>query len=697
MKRTGRWSVLVAVALGFAVRLCAGEVDMAMREHGEALLAQAGLSERVTRELDTGLASKEGFRIEAEGGNWRIRAGGEAGFLYGAQELALANSVVGAEGEPDFEIRGAVLMMLSQSWDYQSELHPDTFPWFYDKPLLRRYLDYLMSARLNTLVLWSGHLFPHILDLPEYPNASRFTKEEIHRNQEQFRWLASECARRNITVLTHFYNIHISEDMAKAMGRTGKEPTRYDEPDDFVRGYYRTILGRYLETFPNVGLYVCPGESLGLEHQQKWFEEVIFRVAAESGKNPKLIIRDWTLDPEFQEALPRLYPNLYSELKHNDETITSPWPDLRHRKWKGVLKGHIINLHDPADAVPYRVGSPRLFNEMVGHWKDEGYFMGSWFYPPQAWVWPGTLDRLAEGEAEYLAFERDELWHLLQGRYLWRAKRDQASEAEWAGAWLGRRFGSVEVGNRIAAWYDLTAPILPGLQNLTAVRFGNFFPPSIARVQTDVDGILDARQTLDEGPIKGATGHTGQRYYSRPIDAYTIELYQQRYGLDRVLDLRSMPIAQYAAAVAKGESLEGYLLPLELLDLYVSMAESALALALETKAVGGSDPEELQRFEQDSQCLVLTANYYRLKGQAAFAKRMLELTKEGRYAEQFRARMRESVETYQNLVEYALQYYVAGSSMWDAKPWERTLEDTVKVEYERQMQWLEDYRLENEL
>ncbi|MBD5780422.1 hypothetical protein IEN85_13055 [Pelagicoccus sp. NFK12] len=662
-----------------------------IEQHARSLLSEAGLSDKVEWVKDADFASTEGFRLEASGGGWRVHAAAPAGFLYGAQELTQPYSVIGVEGDPDFEIRGTVLMMLSQSWDYQSELHPDIFPWFFDRPLLTRYLDYMMSARLNTLVLWSGHLFPHILELPEYPEASRFTAEEIRRNQEQFRWLSTECAKRNITVLTHFYNIHISEDLAKSMGREGKEPTRYDVPDAFVAEYYRTLLSRYFETFPSVGLYVCPGESLALEHQQSWFENVIFKTARESGREPLLIIRDWTLDPAFMEALPTLYPNLYSELKHNDETITSPWPDERHRKWKGVLKGHIINLHDPADAVPYRTGSPKLFNEMVGHWKDEGYFKGSWFYPPQAWVWPNTVDSLGEGEA-LVAFERDELWHLLQGRYLWKAKRDAAKEAEWSADWLGRKFGNRQVGELLNEWYDLTAPILPGLQNLTAVRFGNFFPPSIARVQTDVDEIIGSRSSLEEGPIVGATGHTGQRYYSRPIDAYTIELYRKRYGLEEVADLRSLPVAQYAQQVVVGEVSRKNLLPLELVQLYVEMAQRSKEIAQRMAALPGIDGAERARFVSDSECLILTARYYQLKIQAAFAKRMLIVSGEDRYADDLKEKMEESVRVYERLVSYARLHYVAGSSMWDAKPWERTLEDKVKWDRDEQMKWLEAHK-----
>ncbi|HSH09896.1 MAG TPA: hypothetical protein VK995_05880, partial [Oceanipulchritudo sp.] len=416
-------------------------------DYAESLLERAHQRENVNIRIDPSLGHPEAFRLEQEGDVTLVVAGGPAGVFYGVQETLLPVSVVDAAGAPDFDLRGAVLMMLSPSWAYQSDLSPEVYPWFFDRPLMERYLDYLASARLNTLIVWSGHLFPHILELPEYPDASQFSREEIHRNQEQFLWLTTEAAKRNISVLTHFYNIHISEHMAEAMGREpteGGDPTRYQVPDEFVGKYYYTILSRYFEKFPSVGLYICPGESLNLEYQEAWFRDVIFRAAKDSGKDPTLIIRDWTLDANFKQALPGMYDKLYSELKHNDETITSPWPDVRHEQWKGFLKGHIVNLHDPADATPYRVGSPRLIGEMVRHWAEAGYFTGAWFYPPQCWIWPDTLDIVQGSDLEsrhLINFERDELWHLLEGRNLWKAGRDPEVDHDWASAWLGRKFG----------------------------------------------------------------------------------------------------------------------------------------------------------------------------------------------------------------------------------------------------------------
>lgn len=680
---------LTAGILLFVSRAAGIEASPAIKE-AHSLLREANLPKSVEIVIDTDLGHREAFQILSQDEVTTIRAGGSGGAFYAAQLLSSPDPIVTDQGHPDFNIRGAVLMMLSQSWAYQSDLSPEVYPWFFDRDLMLRYLDTIASARINTLILWSGHLFPHILHLPEYPNASQFSDAEIKRNREQFHWLTSEAAKRNISILTHFYNIHISEHMAKAMNRppnTDNDPTRYRVPDDFIKGYYTTLLTKYFATFPNVGLYICPGESLGLEYQQEWFEEVIFKTAKASGKDPLLIVRDWTLDDDFKQALPSLYENLYSERKHNDETLTSPWPDPRHQQWKGRLKGHIVNLHDPADATPYRVGSPRLLGEMIGRWKASGLFAGAWFYPPQCWIWPETLDRYPEDE-QLNSFERDPLWHLIEGRYLWRADRDPQQESAWAAAFLGKRFGNPAIGRHLVNWLDLTGPILPGLQNLTATRFGNFFPPAIATVQANVDDILSYRQALDDPFPEGPAGLTHQRYYSQPIDSFTLEHYTSDHSIRDLKDYRSMPVAQLALELAAGRNPETYVRPDWLLQTYLNMANEAIVEAEAATSLSGTDPAERQRYLNDARCLRRTVLYYQSKVHAALAKRLYQLTGKKTYLRQLEDHMESSVEHYASLKDLAYQHYREGTSMFHALTWEQTYEQRVLWDRDLQRLWV---------
>jgi len=93
-------------------------------------------------------------------------------------------------------------------------------------------------------------------------------------------------------------------------------------PSPEISKYYRYVLGRYFEAFDNVGLYICPGETLATSRQLEWFRDVIFKAAKESGKNPLLIIRDWTLNMNFREQIPALYAEALSAERQVTEAMT---------------------------------------------------------------------------------------------------------------------------------------------------------------------------------------------------------------------------------------------------------------------------------------------------------------------------------------------------------------------------------------
>lgn len=174
-----------------------------------AALQKSGIT-AVEYAVDAGVDNPEGFRLEKIGADKiTISARDIAGINYGIQELSRR----AAGGEPfaagfrfedaaDFELRGTVLFLMKEG-SYVYVLTPEEFPWFYDRELLTQYFDYLQANRFNTLFLWTGHLFPRIVEMPEYPEASDLSREEVLRNQEQFRWFTDECAKRNISVLLH--------------------------------------------------------------------------------------------------------------------------------------------------------------------------------------------------------------------------------------------------------------------------------------------------------------------------------------------------------------------------------------------------------------------------------------------------------------------------------------------------------------
>ena len=193
---------------------------------GGELIDKAGRND-VELRVVKGLGHDEAFRISEEQGRLVVEHQGPAGALYGKQAIADGEYEPGFLEKPDFKIRGTTLCLMPHG--YRATLSLELYPWFYDRELMSRTLDEFAAARLNTIFLWAGHMFPYIVEMPDYPDAaSDVPPEQIKANQEQFRWFTNECEKRNIKVLLHFYNIHVSPSFAKKHktggGRGGTAP-----------------------------------------------------------------------------------------------------------------------------------------------------------------------------------------------------------------------------------------------------------------------------------------------------------------------------------------------------------------------------------------------------------------------------------------------------------------------------------------
>lgn len=367
--------------------------DMSVSYAGE-LLAGAGRADVSFRQVN-GLGDDEAFRVTKKGSTFVVEHQKPAGALYGALAVIGDDYEPGELESPDFKIRGTTLYLM-KGQGYDSTMNESKFPWFYDKALMTRTLDTFAENRMNTIFLWAGHLFPYIVEMPKYPEAAAASPEQIKINQAQFKWFAEECDKRNIQILLHFYNIHVDRKFAEEHGIRHAP----NAPTPLLREYTYYALSRYFEEFPSVGLYACPGESIQSKYQLEWFRDVVFKAAKDSGKNPLIVVRDWTLNHDFRDQMKDLYENVYSECKQNDESVTSPYPDLRHMKWEGRAHGHVVNAaHGPAeDLQPMRWASPALVQEMARHWKALGFVSGIEFWGMSNWRWPYTGDKLAGKE-----------------------------------------------------------------------------------------------------------------------------------------------------------------------------------------------------------------------------------------------------------------------------------------------------------
>ncbi len=643
------------------------------------MLNQAPAVKQVHLKIDSGLGNSEAFSLRQQAAGTTILGGGPAGVLYGVQQwlAALQPLRSGAVEKPDFELRGGVLyLMKDASYDYQ--LTPEEFPWFYDRPLLTKYLDYLFANRFNTIFLWSGHLFPSIVAMPEYPDATDLRPAELARNQQQFRWFTDECAKRNISVLLHFYQIHLPKPLAKARGI----PAHYHEPNEFAARFVRYSLLRFLTEFDSVGLYVCPGEQLAQRYTAPWIRDVILAAARQSGKHPRIVVRYWGLDAAgFQRLCAGQYDNFYTEMKHNVEMVVSPVPDPRHASCKNVAKKHIVNLHEMADLKPFRWGSPHFVQEMVGEWKKAG-IDGAEVYCMVSWRWPYALDKLEPQQnslspagRKLLTFERDAIWLEAAGRYLWKVDRDRAAEdAYWTGR-LAEKFGNRQAGDLIRRWYDTSGPI-PSRLAESDPRPQHELLPHGGRRRTA--GRLDPGGRRLHRLYPATRGHVFLPALQAKVpDAGACR--PQGHGHYRIC----RPARQRREAAARDDAGQG-------VGPAGRVGRGIARFGPPCPAMCHGQSRRNARFGSDSQALIYLVQAWRHKVLAAIEKRAILSGGGAEHQRAFLDQLDESITVYQKLVAATDPTYVNASDMLAKLNWRAGLQSFV-TDARQQKMWLRQF------
>lgn len=658
------------IIIAISISACNKQIKLpedARIDYTKKILSDKQLLEKTTLIIDTTQKSEESFIIKQNGDKYIIETGGPGGLIYAANELI--NGTKQSELQsPDFPIRGTVLFLMKEgSYDYL--LTPEEFPWFFDKEILTEYFDYLAINKFNTLFLWSGHLFPSIMELPEYPDASPLNKDELKRNQEQFKWFTDECAKRNIKVLLHFYNIHITKNLAESR----KIPMHYTKPDSFVTAYYTYTLTQFFNQFQSVGAYVCPGEALRAEHQPEWIRDVIFKAAKQSGKHPLIVIRDWGMDKEkFAKICLGQYDNFYTELKHNVEMLVSPAPDERHNEWKETVNTHIVNLHEVGDLKPFRWGSPLFIEETVKNWKAMK-LDGAEIYGLISWRWPNTLDKFDSTQTEFWAkgkhlitFKRDAIWLEAFGRYLWKADRNPADEEQYWTKHLESKFGNTETAKLLYKWYITTGVILPGLQNLSAIANMNWFPTAVAREQL-VDYIIYSQ--IEDGAFTNVSRYRGL-YPTRPFDQYTIDRYKEKYNISKLTDKIRMPVKEYALHTLSCNTEINKITPDKICELYIELAKQSIEIAQELTNKATVNKDEAERFVSDSRALLYITQHWNEKIEAAIYKTKWIAAKDEKYLDTCITHLENSVNYYKQLKDLTDSTYINSNDMKMWLSWE---------------------------
>jgi len=431
---------------------------------------------------------KEGFTLAScTAGIYAVVGGDDSGVLYGCGEMAeriRAAGQIPAElnfsDSPVFVLRGPCIGMQRPDWTYDRMAYDfpytkERFPFFYDKQRWRKYLDFLVENRMNTLYLWNGHPFPSLLRLEKYPDAQEVSHEQMSRNIEMFTWLTTQADKRGIRVIQMFYNIHISHPLA----RKHNLPYHHDKPTKFTSDYTRYCISEFVRSYPNVGLLVCLGEALkGHQNQIDWLTQTIIpgvrdgMKGAGLQKEPPIVIRAHAVAEPKEKVLEaglKIYRNLYTMAKYNGESLTTWQPRGRwakiHRKWSSLGSSHMVNVHLLSNLEPFRWGSPDFIRKCVLACRDVLGAQGVQLYPLAYWNWPWTADNT---QPRLTQVDRDWIWFAAWARYAWNPDRDPAAERRYWAQRLTEMYGSRIAGEKILDAYENSGECAPRILR----RFG---------------------------------------------------------------------------------------------------------------------------------------------------------------------------------------------------------------------------------
>ena len=455
--------------------------------------------------------NEQGFHIRRHGPEVTVSAPGAAGALYALLELAdrvdRGEPAVARDRTGPWEVADAPVMRyrgyalglqrpVNHFPDHKSYDWPVTrghFPWFYDRIHMTSLLDRLAKHRANALYLWSGHPFASLLSLPAYPEMPEVSEAQLRENQDQYHWLCREAEKRGIWVVQKFYNIHMSDPLAKARGWDilGGEA----HPD--IAAYTRACLAAFVRTYPSVGLMACLGEVLREEDKGAWLDVILDGIldglGPEPATYPPVVIRAHSVNlPEVLPAAMRRYPNLVTMMKHNNESFIATRPDEGNTVLARLSGAHIVNVHLNANLEPFSWGSPRFIRRTVLNLlKAEA--CGIHIFPLRYWDWPESARTKPLGDQ----LHEHVVWWSAWSRYAWNPDREESAEDAYWGDELAAVYAlTPEQGRALLDALQEAGPVLGQIAgqfivtsgNGQSINLGQFLVPlAFSRQQYQVD------------------------------------------------------------------------------------------------------------------------------------------------------------------------------------------------------------------
>jgi len=353
--------------------------------------------------------------------------GDEIGAMYGLLDLADSVALGGLKAvkpkrvQPFLAMRGLKWNLPLSGGAYAGEQGGRPGEWLWSKDFWEKHLSMMARNRYNTLTLWNGCPYHHLVHLDNVPGATDLPRERIDANMAFFRWVTRRARELGISTYLITWNIHVPPSFAKAhgIGDAG-----VDTPE--VREYLREAVWALIDTYPDLtGIGTCPGEQMpmGAQQKQDWIADVYFEGLKRASREVPFLLRYWQGDPEaMARMLDRVkWPEpVYVSVKYNGEHMCSSpmfhvldhrWLTMADRRWQVIW--HLRN-----DCL-FRLkwGDPRFVRETIRNCRADysgGFFWGSEYLKPGADPsYQPTSDAFAKYDYE---FERKSEMYALWGR-----------------------------------------------------------------------------------------------------------------------------------------------------------------------------------------------------------------------------------------------------------------------------------------
>lgn len=612
----------------------------------DTLIAQA--LQRNNISIDS-IPAKEGYIIHSVNNVTIIGGADSSGTLYGC--IRLSNQIKQAHAlpdtisltdQPEMVMRATCIglqkpYLLPGRGTYEYPITEDNFPWFYNKKLWIKYLNMMVKNRYNALFLWNGHPFASLVRLKKYPYAVEVDSVTFKKNREMYQFLTHEANKRGIWVIQMFYNIIVSKPFAERHGLKTQDRSRPILP--LIADYSRRSIAKFVEEYPNVGLYVCLGEAINtLEDDIQWFTKTIIPGVKDglkaSGRTeePPIILRghDTKAAVVMKAALP-LYKNLYTSEKYSGESLTTyqprgPWAKV-HRKVSSMSPVHIDNVHILSNLEPFRWGSPDFIQKAVKSMHRVHHANGLHLYPQASyWDWPYSADKT---KPRLLEINRDWIWYKAWGRYAWNCHRNREDEVHFWSSILGEKYGCDQYGDDILNAYESSGRISPILIRRFGITEGN-------------------RQTLSLGMFM------------------TQLVSPDRWGVIAMLYNSDGPegetLLQYAKKEWENKPHKGET-PIWALNIVVKEGKEAIDAIEKAAPHITKNKEEFERLKNDIYCYNALANFYAQKVPAALLVLRYQYSEDVQDLEKAIPYLEKSIEWLKKLTGQTKDTYLYANSL----------------------------------